>query len=88
MPLKKHFEMFMDDSVNQGKRTVLVIHGRGLSSPAEPVLKTHVYKWLTRGRWRRWVAAFASARSCDGGTGATYVLLRPNPLTKQLYKKR
>ena len=83
---KEAFETFMSAAVSKGKRAVLVIHGRGLSSPAEPVLKTQVYNWLTRGRWRNWVIAFSSARSCDGGTGATYVLLRRRPLTKRSRK--
>ncbi|MEW6672118.1 MAG: Smr/MutS family protein [Thermodesulfobacteriota bacterium] len=84
---REAFETFMSAAVNTGKRAVLLIHGRGLSSPAEPVLKTHVYNWLTRGRWRNWIIAFSSARSCDGGAGATYVLLRQRPLTKQSLKK-
>ena len=84
---KDAFETFMTDAVQKGKRAVLVIHGRGLSSPAQPVLKTQVYNWLTRGRWRNWVIAFSSARSCDGGAGATYVLLRQRPLTRRSRKK-
>ncbi len=82
------FESFMSMAVKNGKRGVLIVHGRGLSSPDQPVLKSRVYDWLTRGRWRNWVIAFASARSCDGGTGATYVLLRRQPLPKRLHKKR
>jgi len=80
------FENFFKKSIADGKRMVLVIHGRGLSSKAEPILKTNVYKWLTTGPWRKWVMAFASARLCDGGAGATYVLLRRRPATKRLKK--
>lgn len=80
------FEIFLKDSITTGKRAVLIVHGRGLSSPDRPVLKTKVIKWLTRGPWRKWVIAFSSARSCDGGTGATYVLLRQRPLTRR-YRK-
>ncbi len=82
------FEDFFKRSIADGKRMVLVIHGRGLSSPAEPILKTNVFKWLTTGRWRKWVMAFASARLCDGGAGATYVLLRKRPATKRFKKGR
>jgi len=78
------FKKFTKEAVLTGKRAVLIVHGRGLSSPAQPVLKTKVLEWLTRGQWRKWVIAFASARPCDGGTGATYVLLRQRPLTKRL----
>ena len=80
------FESFLKDAVTTGKRAVLVIHGRGLSSANRPVLKTKVIEWLTRGPWRKWVIAFSSARSCDGGAGASYVLLRQRPLTKR-YRK-
>jgi len=77
------FGRFMKRAIRTGKHAVLIVHGRGLSSPAEPVLKTSVKNWLTRGKWRRWVTAFASARSCDGGAGATYVLLREQPRSKK-----
>lgn len=76
---ESHFERFMQHAVGNGMRAVLVVHGRGRSSPGPPVLKRHLYRWLVRGRWKRWVIAFTSARSCDGGTGATYVLLRKTP---------
>ena len=77
------FDAFMKQAVLTDKRAVLIIHGRGLSSPAEPVLKTKVAKWLSTGYWRKWVVAFTSARLCDGGSGASYVLLRQRPLTKR-----
>ncbi len=84
---QEEFESFLRDSVASGKRGVLIVHGRGLSSPDEPVLKAKVYKWLTRGPWRKWIIAFSSARACDGGAGATYVLLRRSPATKKHRKK-
>jgi len=77
------FENFLKDAVATGKRAVLVVHGRGLSSVNKPVLKTKVIEWLTQGPWRKWVIAFSSARSCDGGAGASYVLLRQRPMTKR-----
>jgi DNA-nicking Smr family endonuclease len=82
------FEDFLKKSIADGNRMVLVIHGRGLSSPAKPILKTNVFKWLTSGPWRKWIMAFASARLCDGGAGATYVLLRKRPATKRFKKGR
>jgi DNA-nicking Smr family endonuclease len=82
------FETFFTDSITTGKKAVLIVHGRGLSSPDRPVLKTRVIQWLTRGPWRKWVIAFSSAKSCDGGAGATYVLLRQRPLTKRYRKPR
>jgi DNA-nicking Smr family endonuclease len=68
----------------RGKTGILITHGRGLSSPLEPVLKRKVVEWLTHGPWRKWVIAYSSARICDGGAGATYVLLRQRPISKRL----
>ena len=81
------FEEFMQQSIVAGKRVVLVIHGRGLSSANEPVLKTNVHRWLSSGYWRKWVMAFSSARWCDGGAGSTYVLLRQRPAKKPRKRK-
>ena len=81
---KEVFEKFLKFAVTTGKTGVLIVHGRGLSSPSEPVLKKKVVEWLTHGPWRKWVAAYTSARICDGGAGATYVLLRPRPASKRV----
>jgi DNA-nicking Smr family endonuclease len=54
---------------------IKVIHGRGLKSPHGPVLKED-FKKLLRGPFRKWVLAYATAKDCDGGLGATYVLLK------------
>lgn len=81
------FEEFMQQNILAGKRVVLVIHGRGLSSANEPVLKTNVHRWLSSGYWRKWVMAFSSARWCDGGAGSTYVLLRQRPAKKPRKRK-
>lgn len=85
---KQTFEEFLKDAVKSGKRAVLIIHGRGLSSPGEPVLKNNVREWLTRGHWRKWVIAFSSAQSYDGGAGATYILLRHRPISKRFRRSR
>jgi DNA-nicking Smr family endonuclease len=85
---KDVFEKFLKWAVTTGKRGVLVVHGRGLSSPSEPILKKKVIEWLTHGLWRKWVVAYSSARLCDGGAGATYVLLRKRPISKRFKIKR
>jgi DNA-nicking Smr family endonuclease len=85
---KEVFEKFLKWAVITAKTGVLIVHGRGLSSPAEPVLKRKVVEWLTKGPWRKWVAAYSSARICDGGAGATYVLLRPRPVSKRMKIRR
>jgi DNA-nicking Smr family endonuclease len=68
---------FLLESFKKGLRCVLIVHGRGLNSPESlPVLKEGLPQWLNRGRVRKVVLAFATARPYDGGTGATYVFLR------------
>jgi len=85
---REALECFIKDALRNGKHAVLIIHGRGRSSPVRPVLKTMVQNWLQRGPFRKHLVAYASARPCDGGTGATYVLLRHRPITKRFRKKR
>jgi DNA-nicking Smr family endonuclease len=68
---------FLRASVRAGHRCVLVVHGRGLNSKDQtPVLKERLKSWLARGPAAHVVLAFATARPCDGGAGALYVLLR------------
>ncbi|NMC72667.1 MAG: DNA mismatch repair protein MutS [Myxococcales bacterium] len=68
---------FLERAQADGRRCVLVVHGRGLGSPdGIPVLRERMKDWLSRGSIGRRVLAFASARPVDGGTGAVYVLLR------------
>jgi DNA-nicking Smr family endonuclease len=85
---REEFDRFFTEAVRTGKRQLLIIHGRGLSSPLEPVLKTKVVSWLRGAPWGKWVFAFASARICHGGAGATYVLLRSHPLTHRFRKQK
>jgi DNA-nicking Smr family endonuclease len=60
----------------EGERCVRVVHGRGLHSDLGPVLKEALVEWLGEPPLGPLVMAFASAPSHDGGSGATYVLLR------------
>jgi DNA-nicking Smr family endonuclease len=70
-------DAFLTHAYQAGKRCVLLIHGRGRNSKGQiPVLKSHLASWLARGQRARLILAFASARPCDGGAGALYVLLR------------
>ena len=80
---REAFESFMRSSYLSGKGAVLIIHGRGLSSPGEAILKNKVREWLSQSYWRKRVLAYASAQSHDGGAGATYVLLRDHPVSKK-----
>jgi DNA-nicking Smr family endonuclease len=71
-------ERFLELTRADGKRCVLVIHGRGAHSDGDaPVLKPLVWRWLATSRAAAVaVLAFASARPAEGGDGATRVLLR------------
>lgn len=68
---------FLLGSVRAGFTCVRVIHGRGRhSNQHHSVLKDNVRRWLCTRRMSRHVIAYTSARNCDGGGGAVYVLLR------------
>lgn len=65
---------FLSASLQQGKRCVRVIHGKGLGSPG----KLSILKQLSRG-WlaqREEILAFCQAGPYEGGSGALLVLLR------------
>ena len=77
-------DRFLTEAHRNGYRCVLIVHGRGLNSKDQvPVLKNRLSTWLARGAWSRLVLAFTSARSCDGGAGALYVLLRRDRKAKR-----
>ena len=74
---KAQLESFLARSRQEGRRCVLVVHGRGLHSKDQvPVLKEALKRWMHTARFARHVLGFSSARPHDGGTGAMYVLLR------------
>ncbi len=76
-------DRFLLHAFRAGWRCVLIVHGRGRNSKDQiPVLKTRLKTWLARGQWSRFVLAFTSARPCDGGAGALYVLLRRHRAAK------
>lgn len=66
---------FFKEALSRQYSCIKVVHGRGLKSPHGPVLK-EAFKKLLRGPFRKWVLAYATAKDCDGGLGATYVLLK------------
>lgn len=75
---------FLQRALRDGERCVLIVHGRGLNSPDNvPVLKRKLVDWLSRGTWARSVLAFTSARPCDGGAGALYILLRKDRASRK-----
>ncbi len=68
-------ERFLGASLKSGYSCIKIIHGRGLRSTNGPVIKNTVVKLLS-GQFRRHISAFVTARQCDGGLGALYVMLR------------
>lgn len=73
----RSIRIFIDEALAGGRRCVKIIHGKGLrSGPTGPRLKALTARVLSR---HPRVLAFASAPPADGGTGAVYVLLKPNP---------
>lgn len=68
-------DLFFRGAVKKRLFCIKVIHGRGLGSPNGPVLK-EAFRRLLHGAFSKWVLAYATARDCDGGLGATYVILK------------
>ena len=68
-------KLFFRDAVKRRLFCIKVIHGRGLRSPHGPVLK-EAFKKMLHGPFSKWVLAYATAKDCDGGLGATYVILK------------
>jgi len=65
---------FIHDATSQGRRTVMIVHGKGernLDTPA--LLKSYVAMWLSE---LQEVLAYHSAQPQHGGEGAVYVLLK------------
>jgi DNA-nicking Smr family endonuclease len=74
---KEAVDQFLAERQKRGDRCVLVITGKGKNSRGQiAVLRERIPEWLGRGPSARRVLAFVTARPCDGGEGAFYVLLR------------
>ena len=72
---------FIEQSQHEGRRTLLVLHGKGERNPSAPAkLKSYVNCWLPD---HTPVLAMHSAQPQHGGLGAVYVLLRKNKEQKQ-----
>jgi DNA-nicking Smr family endonuclease len=64
---------FIESAVNQQKRCLLIIHGKGGRHGNRPVMKNLVNRWLQQ---IPGISAFHSARPRDGGSGALYLFLK------------
>ena len=72
---EEELDEFFQESFKKGLRCVKIIHGRGLRSTKGARIKEAVVKRLS-GHFRKDIIAYVSARQCDGGLGALYVLLK------------
>ena len=71
---------FIAVALQQGRRCLRVIHGKGHGSPGRlPVLKHLSRGWLAQ---REDILAFCQARPHDGGDGALLVLLQAGGATR------
>jgi len=76
-------DAFLADRQRRGDRCVILITGKGRNSRDQVgVLRSKIPEWLAKGPSARRVLAFVTARECDGGEGAVYVLLRRQPSRK------
>ncbi len=66
-------DRFIRDSRARGLVKVLIVHGKGLHSPGEPVLERVVRSYLEKCPF---TGAFGKAGREDGGRGASWVLIR------------
>jgi DNA-nicking Smr family endonuclease len=76
----RRLDAFIDASVRAGRRCVLVITGKGLTSEmagrGAGVLREAVPRWLNEPPLRPRILAFTYAQPQHGGHGALYVLLK------------
>ena len=68
-------DKFLLESARLRRRCVLVVHGKGLHAGGVAALRDLVVAHLA-GPASGLVAAFCPARAADGGTGASYVMVR------------
>ncbi|MCX8500629.1 MAG: Smr/MutS family protein [Alphaproteobacteria bacterium] len=80
----RRFQQFVQHSVALGRRTVLVITGKGKKSdeldglfePNRGNLRRAIHNWINHGAERRVILLLVQAQPKDGGNGAWYLLLK------------
>lgn len=70
---KSQLCQFIEQQIQLGHRSLLIIHGKGSRQGESPILKNHVNHWL---RQFPQVLAFHSTLPRDGGSGSLYVLIK------------
>ena len=67
---------FLRRARDHGKRCVLVVTGKGMTTSKTGILRQAVPRWLNEPAFRALVLAFDYAEPQHGGEGALYVLLK------------
>ena len=67
---------FIDASQSMGRRTVLVITGKGYTHGGDGVLRSELPRWLNADPLRSKIVAFDFAQPRHGGQGAFYVYIK------------
>ena len=81
---RETFEYFLGEAIRKNLKCIKVIHGRGLKSKRDPIIKDYLKTWIVRAMQRKWITAFSNAVMPEGGPGATYILLRNKPEKKRI----
>ena len=71
---KNLLEDFINQSIENGKRLILIITGKG--KEGEGVIKNNIISWLNTKDFRNKILAVNYASKKHGGSGAIYILLR------------
>jgi len=71
---KNLLEDFINQSIENGKRLILIITGNG--KEGEGVIKNNIISWLNNKSLRNKILAVNHASKKHGGSGAIYILLR------------
>ena len=71
---KNLLEDFINQSIENGKRLILIITGKG--KEGEGVIKNNIISWLNTKDLRNKILAANYASKKHGGSGAIYILLR------------
>ena len=80
MDARDRVQTFLAKAHEQGLRSVLISHGKGVHSERPGFLKSYVMHWLEESHL---VLAYHSAPQNQGGSGATYVLIRKSSQSRQ-----
>lgn len=72
----RELNRFIEDAFHAGRRTVLVVTGKGGRDGEPGVLWRAVPVWLNDAPLRQWISGFSHAAPRDGGTGALYIRVK------------